>query len=182
MALNNSAVIGPASSGDAGRDKRFRPGGAEHLTATVERFTQHLDHDGLRVALGYLNSQTRFRYTGAYRFSPPLLCSIDVFDRENPSVALCAEVEMQTTYCSIVGTNRGPFSVDDAALDARVMTHPARELYAAYCGVPLRKPDGEPFGSLCHFDPRPRIGTEGHAELLERVAPIVAAHVLSRTT
>jgi GAF domain-containing protein len=148
----------------------------------VKRFASHLTRDGLHVALGYLNSKTRFRYTGAYRFAPPLLCSIEIFDRENPSLALCAEVEMDTTYCSIVASERGPFAVDNAELDLRVCDHPAREQFAAYCGVPLRGADGESFGTLCHYDPRPRIGSCDQVELLSRVAPLVAAYLTSRAT
>ena len=155
-------------------------GGQEWIEATVARFAAHLQVDGLHTALGYLNSRTRFRYTGAYRFAPPLLCSIEIFDRENPTLALCAEVEMKTTYCSIVGAERGPLAVDDADRDARIGTHPAREKFAAYCGVPLRGPGGQPFGTLCHYDPRPRIGSTDHILLLERVAPLVSAYSLAR--
>lgn len=155
-------------------------GGQEWVDATVARFAAHLEIDGLRTALGYLNSRTRFRYTGAYRFAPPLLCSIEIFDRENPTLALHATVEMHTTYCSIVAAERGPLAVDDAELDPRVSTHVAREQFAAYCGVPLRGPAGQPFGSLCHYDPRPRIGSSDQIDLLERVAPLVSAYSLAR--
>ena len=180
MAIENSLTRPSASADDAGRHMRFRPGGSEWLEATVARFSSHLQREGLRVALGYLNSQTRFRYTGAYRFAAPLLCSIEIFDRENPAVALAAEVEMQTTYCSIIGADRAGFSVDDAEFDARVRNHPARAQFAAYCGVPLRGGDGEPFGTICHYDPRPRIGTAGQLQLLESVAPVVAGYIRSR--
>ena len=180
MSMNNSATSHPAWSDDAGRHMRFRPDGSDWIDATVERFASHLERDGLRVALGYLNSQTRFRYTGAYRLAPPLLSSVEIFDRENPSIALVAEVEMRTTYCSIVSETKQGLAVDDAAIDERVKNHPAREQFAAYCGVPLRGLDSEPFGTLCHYDPRPRIGTAGQLELLDRVAPIVAGYILSR--
>lgn len=166
--------------GDTARGTPVRPGGLDWVNATVQRFTHHLERDGLRVALGYLNSTTRFRYTGAYRFDAPLLCSIAIFDRENPTLALAAVVDMQTTYCSIVGVDQAGFAVDDAAQDARVSAHPAREQYAAYCGVPLRNEKGDAFGTLCHFDPRPRIGTAEQLEFLDQVAPLVAAHVLAR--
>jgi GAF domain-containing protein len=180
MAVEKLAIGLELPESESGRHMRFRPSGSEWLNATTQRFAMHLERDGLRVALGYLNSTTRFRYTGAYRFKPPLLCSIGIFDRENPSLSLAAEVEMATTYCSIIGADQGGFAVDDAAYDVRVSTHPARERYAAYCGVPLRDSSGEPFGTLCHFDPRPRIGTAEQLELLDRVAPVVAAYVLAR--
>ena len=162
------------------RDAAGAAAAAQWLDATVARFTERLDRDGLHTALGYLNSRTRFRYTGAYRFAPPLLQSIEIFDRENPALALCAEVAMDTTYCSIVGAHDAALSVEDAASDNRVRTHRARDQFAAYCGVPLHDEDGRPFGSLCHYDPRPRIGSCEHIELLERVAPLVASYCLSR--
>jgi GAF domain-containing protein len=157
-------------------------GGKERLESTIAHFAAHLEADGLHTALGYLNSRTRFRYTGAYRFDPPLLCSIEIYDRENPTLSLCAEVEMRTTYCSIVGLRHEALAVDDAEHDMRVSTHPAREQFAAYCGVPLRGPDGQPFGTLCHYDPRPRIGSSDQITLLERVAPLVAAYSLARVS
>ena len=179
MAIESS-VTGVQGSAGIGSHMRFRPAGEEWIGSTAIRFAEHLNREGLRTALGYLNSQTRFRYTGAYRFAPPLLCSIGIFDRENPSLALRAEVEMETTYCSIVGANRTGLAVDDAEFDMRVNRHAAREQFAAYCGVPLFGADGAPFGSQCHYDTRPRIGTAGQLALLERVAPFVASYVLTR--
>ena len=180
MDLENSASGVPGHAGKVFPQMTGESRSIEWLESTIERFASRLNLEGLRTALGYLNSRTRFRYTGAYRFSPPLLCSIDIFDRENPALALCAQVEMKTTYCSIVGHDGAALAVDNAESDARVMKHPAREQFSAYCGVPLRGRDGRAFGSLCHYDARPRIGTADHLELLGRVAPLVAAHVLSR--
>jgi GAF domain-containing protein len=94
-------------------------------------------------------------------------------------LAVSADVPMDTTYCSIIEADEAPLVVDDAARDDRVRSHPARELFAAYCGVPLRDPAGRAFGTLCHFDPRPRIGSADQLDALHRVAPIVAAYVLS---
>ena len=87
---------------------------------------------------------------------------------------------MKTTYCSIVGETRTALAVDNAETDSRVRTHPAREWFAAYCGVPLIGPTGEAFGTLCHYDARPRIETVDHLELMHRVAPLVADYILSR--
>jgi GAF domain-containing protein len=184
MAINVSAA-----DSHAGRDESAlraflhaagAAGGAERLESTIARFAAHLEADGLHTALGYLNSRTRFRYTGAYRFARPLLSSIEIYDRENPTLSLCAEVEMRTTYCSIVGLRHEALAVDNAEHDTRVSNHPARQQFAAYCGVPLRGPGGEPFGTLCHYDPRPRIGSSEQITLLERVAPLVAAYSLAR--
>lgn len=130
----------------------------------------------MQTALGYLNSRTRFRYTGAYRFAPPLLCSIAIFDRETPSQGIRADVEMKTTYCAIVRAAEAPLAVDNAEFDPRVSEHPARQQFAAYCGVPLYTADGKSFGTVCHYDTRPRIGSVDQIELLQRAAPLVAAY------
>ena len=186
MAIIVSAADSHRSRNEAARQAFLQAagaaGGEERLDATVARFATHLEADGLHTALGYLNSRTRFRYTGAYRFAAPLLCSIEIYDRENPTLSLRAEVEMQSTYCSIVGVRHEPLAVDDAEHDERVSAHPARERFAAYCGVPLRLPGGQPFGTLCHYDPRPRIGSSEQITLLERVAPLVSAYSLARVS
>jgi GAF domain-containing protein len=178
MELERAAISRRESQGSALARIRTPAAESEWLDATVRRFAQYLEADGLHAALGYLNSRTRFRFTGAYRFAPPLLCSIGVFDRENPALILSAEVPMETTYCSIVAAERGSFVVDDSGHDPRVVTHPSRDIYAAYCGVPLRDAAGEPFGTLCHFDPRPRIGSADQTVVLDRVAPLVASYSL----
>ena len=180
MALQHSAPNRPPTLGSAANQSQSESIRGEWLESTIERFAARLERDGVHAALGYLNSRTRFRYTGAYRFSPPMLCSIAIFDRENPALELCAEVEMSSTYCSIVGDSGAALTLDNAESDSRVRGHPAREQFAAYCGVPLFGPAGEAFGSLCHYDARPRIGTADHLELMHRVAPLVASYVLSR--
>lgn len=180
MALQHSAQDRPESSWSSSGHSRPDSIPGEWLESTVQRFADRLKRDGLHTALGYLNSRTRFRYTGAYRFFPPLLRSIGLFDRENPALALCAEVEMNTTYCSIVGETGLELAIDDAGTDPRVRDHPAREQLAAYCGVPLANASGEAFGTLCHYDARPRIETAEHVVLMHRVSPLVANYILSR--
>jgi GAF domain-containing protein len=165
-----------------GREPRWRgesgPSGepGEHFLA---EFSAHLDRGELREALGVLNARTRFRYTGAYRFAPPLLHSVAVFDREHPRLAVRAELPIVESYCSIVAASEREVCIDDAAADVRATNHPARARYSAYCGVPLQRGDGTVFGTLCHFDPRPRIGSEAELAMLTRVAPLVARQILA---
>jgi GAF domain-containing protein len=140
-----------------------------------------LEHEGLRAALAFLNARTRHRFTGVYRFDPPLLRSVSLFDRENPTLRLGGDTPMRETYCSLVGEAAAPFSTADAGRDARLVEHPARATVIAYCGVPLRGGDGACFGTLCHFDLRPRLAPSGELALLQVVAPIVARFV-SRAT
>ncbi|HKG93814.1 MAG TPA: hypothetical protein VKA84_18035 [Gemmatimonadaceae bacterium] len=138
-----------------------------------------LGASGLHAALEFLNARTRHRFTGVYRFDPPLLRCVCLFDRENPALALGGDVPMCETYCSIVGGTTAPFGTPDAEADARLVRHPARASTRAYWGVPLCRADGSAFGSLCHFDPRPRLVPERERPLMEHAAARIARVVAS---
>ena len=151
----------------------------ELASATLE-ITSMLDRGRLHDALRFLNERTRHRFTGVYRFDPPLLRSLCLFDRENPAVTLGGDTPMRESYCSIVGSGAAPFGTAHAGRDGRLAGHPARGVVLAYCGVPLVLPDGSCAGSLCHFDPRPRLVPRREVPLLECAAGLIAAALASR--
>lgn len=147
---------------------------SEELDNIVARFSQLLRDQGLHAALGFLNARTRHRFTGVYRFDPPLLRSVCLFDRENPLLRTAVDTLMRETYCSLVGASQSPMVISDSHLDSRVQRHPALHGVRAYQGVPLVDDGGACVGSLCHWDPRPRLVPEEEIPLLERVAPLVS--------
>lgn len=144
-----------------------------HVEVLLEQFSALLDDGGLHAALGFLNARTRHRFTGVYRFEPPMLRNLCLFDRENPGLRLGGDTPMRETYCSLVGEGVAPFTTEDAGRDDRLTTHPARQSVIAYCGVPLVTDEGACFGSLCHFDLRPRLAPDGEIPLLTRAARLV---------
>lgn len=155
----------------------------EQATASelVEGFAETLNVSGLHAALRLLNGRTSLRFTGVYRFDPPLLRNVALFDRENPGLLVGADAPLRETYCLIAGETRGPFFTADATADERLREHPARETVIAYCGVPLHVGGGtEPFGTLCHFDLRSRPVPAEEILLLEAVAPLVSEAVARR--
>lgn len=138
---------------------------------------QQLDAGGLRRVLRYLNARTRHRFTGAYVFEPPMLRSVSLFDRENPDILVGELAPLDETYCSLVGAQSSAFRTDDSLTDARLVAFPARRAIQAYCGAPLVNAEGKCFGSLCHFDVRPRVMPLEEATTLLVVAPLVAGEV-----
>jgi GAF domain-containing protein len=146
----------------------------ESTQSVVGEFTVLLEHEGLHSALAFLNRRTRHRYTGLYRFEPPMLRSVCLFDRENPSLHIGGDSPMQETYCSIVGQLEGSFSTSDAPGDERLATHPARVSVQAYCGSPIVNDAGTCVGSLCHFDVRPRLVPANEIPVLEVIARLLA--------
>lgn len=130
---------------------------------------------GMHSALGLINARTRYRFTGVYRADPPMLRNEYLFDRENPSLSLGGDVNpLDHTYCSIVAATQQPFAVANARHDRRLTLHPARDSVVAYVGVPIRIPNGCIFGTLCHFDLRPRILPLDEVATLESISRIVA--------
>lgn len=145
--------------------------------AVLEAFRSALRAEGLHAALGVLNRRTEHRFTGVYRFAEPTLRNLLLFDRETPDVRVGADSPMEATYCSIVGEIESPFWTRDARGDARVAAHPARDEVISYCGVLLRTPEGERFGTLCHFDVRAREVPRRELSVLSAVAGLVVEHL-----
>lgn len=140
-----------------------------------------LDEGGAVAALALLNARTRFRYTGAYRLEEPLLRNVALYDRENPGLNLSGDASpLEATYCSIVCATNAAFETPDAAPDARLAGHPAVGTVLSYCGVPLQRSGGIPWGSLCHWDTRPRLLSPDEREVLQSVAPLVARWLIAR--
>ena len=132
---------------------------------------------GVRPALEFLNGRTRFRFSGIYRVDPPLLCNVVLFDRENPDMNLSGEVtQLDDTYCALTYAS-GPFETADSVSDARLLHHAARNSIISYAGVPLRLSNGHLWGTLCHFDVRPRLLPLGERSVLESVAPAFVASI-----
>jgi GAF domain-containing protein len=158
----------------AGTDEGVQADVVAGLQATLER-------DGVRGALRYLNQRTRHRYTGIYRFDPPMLRSIVLYDRENPALQVGSDTRIEQSYCSLVRDDERPVTIADADADAdpRLLVHPARARYQAYCGTPVRDGDGRCVGSLCHFDSRPRLVPECELPLLARAAELLGPYCVT---
>ncbi len=132
-------------------------------------------------ALAMLNARTRYRFTGVYRVDPPTLRNLFLFDRENPALSLGGEaVPLESTYCSIVAATRAPFLVEDATTDPRLAAHPSRDSVVSYFGVPVRNADGQVFGTLCHYDVRPRMLPAAEVAVLDITSRCIASWLASR--
>ncbi len=71
--------------------------------------------------------------------------------------------------------------VIDASTDPR-STEPLRRAgVQSYCGVLVRRLDGTPFGSLCHWDLVPTRPAPGSLDMLLHAAPLLVASIASRT-
>lgn len=154
-----------------------RPRHQEHEPDVARHCAALLTTSGPLAALRFLNGRTRFRFTGVYCAEPPLLRNVHLFDRENPSLNVSGAVTvLADTYCAIVCGEDRPFLTTDAKRDTRVTMHAARESVLSYCGVPIRLESGRVWGTLCHYDVRPRFLATSELAMLTVVASCFVPH------
>ena len=151
------------------------------LARVVAELRLVLIDGGARAALERLNARARFRFTGVYRADPPLLRNVYLVDRENPALDVSGAVcPLDETYCAITCAREAAFATRDAQRDARLVAHPARDSVISYSGVPLRLENGRAWGTLCHFDLRPRLLPRAEQVILEAAAPLFVRWLRTR--
>ncbi len=139
-------------------------------TASFNAFREKLETEGVRESLALLLGLTDYRFIGIWRFNEGRANAAVHFDRENPAVMHTEEVPASATYCCYVRDSKGAFVTAHAMLDPRTEGHPARDVVATYCGVPLMDPEGNILGTLCYYDFVPRDPEQIDLELMIEVA------------
>jgi hypothetical protein len=107
--------------------------------------------EGVHAALRYLNSRTPHRFSGLYRYDGEMLRNIALFDRSAPETQRGVDIPMADAYCANVGRDRVPLEFTDAKGDGRFTYLPGSPV-VCYSGVLISSRDGEPYGTLCHYD------------------------------
>lgn len=122
------------------------------LSVFIKDFSAILVSEDVHAALRFLNASAPHRFTGIYRFEGEVVHNILLFDRKNPHLLVGDDVPRRESYCSLAARD-GFFATSDTAEDARREGGRRRDsAVLSYCGVLLRDAQGEPAGTLCHFD------------------------------
>ncbi len=163
-----AALPGIALTGHGGqrqRDDAFRAGFAKHLlkpakiidlVAAIRALDQRANRD-MRAILAEAAAASPCRFTSLLRFTDAdTLSSVWTCDRESPDVdPFPLGLPLAASYCVLVRAANDTVAIENAATDPRASTHPQREDLASYIGVPLRRADGQMFGTLCSYDQKP---------------------------
>jgi GAF domain-containing protein len=121
----------------------------KNIAAELERC---LVDDGLRGALAYLNRRVPHRFTALHIRDFDVLKNVYVYDRDDPAAKPFMNLPVYETFCALVLANGQPLVINHAEMDPEA-TQPVHNAVArSYCGVPLHRPDGSIFGTLCHYD------------------------------
>lgn len=143
------------------------------LALISKAFAPRLLQGDLFELLKYLNALTDHRFTGVYRFEPGWVVSVALWDRENPTTRIGADVKMKESYCWLTGLGESSYVIEDACADSRLEGHAAREAVRSYIAVLLRDKERKPWGTLCHFDFVPRHANPLTQERLDLFRPLV---------
>jgi hypothetical protein len=143
------------------------------LALISRAFAPRLLEGDLFDLLKYLNGLTDHRFTGVYRFEPGWVVSVALWDRENPTIKIGADVKMKESYCWLTGMGEATYVIEDACSDSRLNAHAAREAVRSYIAVLLRDKQGKQWGTLCHFDFLPRQANPATKARLDLFRPLV---------
>ncbi len=138
----------------------------------LAEFRRVLGAEGLHSALRFLNLRTPHRFTGVYRYDGDMLRNVSMFDRFTPELVRGDDAPISQTFCAHVRSAGGTLEVIDGSTDARypwMSTNPV----VSYCGVLISNADGQPFGTLCHFDTQRCQERVSDIPLLEAAAPLI---------
>jgi signal transduction histidine kinase len=94
-------------------------------------------------------------------------------------VATTRQTPLSYALCQYVVADDAPVTIDDTRAHPRLREHLAvTELgVGAYCGVPLRTPEGQVLGSLCAIDLVARVWTPEDLAALSDLASVATAEV-----
>jgi signal transduction histidine kinase len=90
------------------------------------------------------------------------------------------ELEVKTTICDEIRLSGLPVVIDHVAQDEGFRNHatPQRYGFQSYISMPIYRPDGRFFGTLCAIDPRPaRLKTPETIGMFQLFAQLIAFHL-----
>jgi signal transduction histidine kinase len=90
------------------------------------------------------------------------------------------ELQIKTTICDEIRETHQPVVIDHVAEDMNFCEHPTPQMYGfqSYISVPILRPDGRFFGTLCAIDPRPALlNTPETVGMFRLFAELIAFHL-----
>lgn len=150
-----------------------------HKMYEIIEFEKVLTLHGIHRALQFLNLRTPHRFTGIYRYDGNMLRNEYLYDQFSSDVCRGQDVPMAEAYCAVVGQTQKTVEFEDIRNDGRFLIRSGSPV-TSYCGVVILDEQGAPFGTLCHYDPKPCEQRVSDAPLLEAVAPLIFKTICAR--
>jgi signal transduction histidine kinase len=90
------------------------------------------------------------------------------------------ELKVETTICDEIRDHGEPVIIDNVAQDQAYCGHPTPAMYGfqSYISMPIRRSNGDFFGTLCAIDPRPaRLANPETIGMFRLFADLIAFHL-----
>jgi len=144
----------------------------------VNTFSHILKAQGLAGALAFLNGTVPLRYTAVHRYAGLLVKSVGFHDATGESrPPFLSAMPLDKSFAQYIKPGT-PFRTDDSSKDPRLVARVHERVIFSYHGTALVTPTGHSWGVLCHFDFAPIPLSDSAFQVLESVAPIVAAFAI----
>lgn len=122
------------------------------VNTQLQSLEQILHSQGLHAALEFLNQQVTHRFTAVYRLNKDSMEIVELVDKLNdPSTAPLSRVPFSQSFCE-VAVRDGSLVTSNSALEKKLDGAPYQGVLTSYVGLPLMRPAGDLFGTLCHYD------------------------------
>lgn len=108
----------------------------------------------VRPILDVVCQMTGMRFAAVARVSEARWVACSVRDELGFGMTAGHELDIKTTFCDTVRAQNEPILIDDVTTDPVYHDHviPAMYNFRSYISVPIRRPDGAFFGTLCALD------------------------------
>ncbi|WP_206667960.1 GAF domain-containing sensor histidine kinase [Teichococcus oryzae] len=136
--------------------------------------------DAVPAILRIVCDMTGLGFAAVARVTERHWIACSVLDRIGFGLPPGAELPVSTTFCNEIRASGRPIIMDEASADPLYRDHPTPRRYGleSYVAVPIRRPDGSVFGTLCALDPRPMKLRDGHAlPTLQLFAELIGAQL-----
>jgi len=143
----------------------------------IADFARLIEHEGIVAGLAFLNRRVDHRCTAIYRLEHLTVRNVYLFDRQGAQLPeALSVVPFGDSFCQHA-IREGAFLTEDTREDARLDGSPFQGVVVAYHGLPLSDKRGQLFGSLCHFDFKPRQLPDEELEILQQAARVLPAYL-----
>jgi signal transduction histidine kinase len=125
---------------------------------------------------------TGLRFVCVARVTDDSWTTCAVLDKLNFGLNVGDGLDVTTTICEEVRDTRHAVVIDHVARDERYRDHHTPRMYGfqSYFSIPLFRPDGDYFGTLCGLDPVPNeLSTPKVSQTLQLFAQLISAQLES---
>ncbi len=143
----------------------------------LSEFEENLRVQGMESSLDFLNQRVPHRFTAIFQLNTDHLAVVRLVDKLNDaSTTLASPVPFTDSFCELV-LRDGAVMTSNSVADKRFDGKFSQGTVISYVGLPLVKPGGELFGSLCHLDYRENSIDEDEFVFLQHIAAVVSRYL-----